>query len=48
VELAIGQVRPVGVGQFDLIAIVDSVKAVIAVMILHPGEVPFDEVVIDL
>ena len=48
VELAIGHIRPVGVGQFDLLAIVDPVEAVIAVMILNPGEVPFDEVVVDL
>ncbi len=48
VELAIGQVRPVRVGQFDLLAIVDSVETVIAVMILNPGEVPLDEVIVDL
>jgi hypothetical protein len=46
-ELAIGQICPVGVGQFDLLAIVDPVEAVIAVMMLNPGEVPLDEVIVD-
>jgi len=48
VELAIGQVMPVRVGQFDLLAIVDSVETPIALMILNPGEVPLDEVIVDL
>ena len=47
-ELGISQVSPVGVGQFDLLSIVDTVEAVIAVVILHPGKVPFDEVIFDL
>ena len=48
VELAIGQISPVRVGQLDLLAIVDPVEAVIAVVILNPGEVSLYEVIVDL
>ncbi len=47
-ELAIGQISPVRVGQLDLLAIVDPVEAVIAVVILNPGEVSLYEVIVDL
>ena len=48
VELAVSQIRTVRVGQFDLLAIVDPVVVVIAVVIWNPSEVPPDEVIVDL
>jgi hypothetical protein len=48
VELAISEIRPVRVGQFDPLAVVDPVVAVIAVTLLNPAEVTSDEVIVDL
>ena len=47
VEFAIGKVNSVRVWKLDLLAIVDPVVAVVAVVILNAREVSFDEVVID-
>ena len=47
VELAIGHIRPVGVRQFDLLAIVDPVEAVSASMIWNSCEVTLNKVVVD-
>ena len=48
VELAASQIRAVRVGQLDLLAIVDPVIGVIAVVILYTCQVTSDEVIIDL
>ena len=47
-ELAASQIRAVRVGQLDLLAIVDPVIGVIAVVILYTCQVTSDEVIIDL
>ncbi len=47
VELAIGQISPMGVWKLDHFAIVDPVVAVVTVMVLHTCKVALDKVIVN-
>ena len=48
VELAIGQISPMGVWKLDHFAVVDPEVTVVTVMVLHPSKVALYEVIVHL
>ena len=47
VELAIGQISPMGVWKLDHFAVVDPEVTVVTVMVLHPCKVALDKVIVN-